>query len=75
MLSKSKNIVPGIFCISACVRFSFNLSVLYIYYFNNASFLPDAKVTFSGHEHNIRAAIFAHFDKQIISASDDKTVR
>jgi hypothetical protein len=35
----------------------------------------DAKVTFSGHEHNIRAAIFAQFDKQIISASDDKTVR
>lgn len=35
----------------------------------------DAKVTFSGHENNIRAAIFAQFDKQIISASDDKTVR
>ena len=35
----------------------------------------EAKVTLTGHENNIRAAIFAHFDKQIISASDDKTVR
>lgn len=56
-----------------CIFQIFLLNV-YMYFYYGVCF-PDAKVTFSGHEHNIRAAIFAHFDKQIISASDDKTVR
>ena len=32
-------------------------------------------VTFSGHTSNIRGAIFLPDDKQIVSASDDKTVK
>ncbi|KAK3098632.1 hypothetical protein FSP39_021396 [Pinctada imbricata] len=35
----------------------------------------DAKLTLSGHTSNIRSALFTNFDKQVISASDDKSVR
>lgn len=35
----------------------------------------DAKTTISGHTSNIKNALFTYFDKRIISASDDKTVR
>ncbi|KAJ8300975.1 hypothetical protein KUTeg_022494 [Tegillarca granosa] len=35
----------------------------------------DAKVTFTGHGSHIKTALFTHCDKQVVSASDDKTVR
>ena len=37
--------------------------------------ITDAKATISGHTSNIKNALFTYFDKRIISASDDKTVR
>ncbi|CAG2247106.1 serine-threonine kinase receptor-associated protein-like [Mytilus galloprovincialis] len=50
-----------------------NEKLLRIFDLNNPT--EDAKATFTGHTSNIKNALFTYFDKRVVSASDDKTVR